>query len=533
MVALLATKDHRPRRQRVHSVVASFAPVHRFSLLMLLVVTHQSGIFPPIISPVNAEENEGIQPTMNNRVDELRSNLHLDFGSVDLTAESSAAATDVSALLGATLKGRLTDLYERAVTSSCRAKIAEHFGYFVNAIASEQSLPFTDVTFPNECGEPVYEWDNLPEGMHIGDIQNRTYQPPRNESVYIDDPAHLKLLFAVLTHDNPTATIRLIENLYEEGLHQFVIHVDGKNEDTQQTLLEYAADKDYVHILSDMYRVRVNWGGFTMVNATLQTLRYAFALDDPSRLPMEFHKLVHLSSSSYPLKPNVEIRQTLSSYPLDANFLNVIMQPTRSGNYAWHYFVECDDALHRIFQLPSLRREVAGIDMYTSSQWFIISHEFAQYLAEAAPGSMVDQYLRYIEHVVVADETFFGTVLRHTKFCHKHHNTNFLHLQFDRWESELPVAARDRRKCPMPDPDHCGRSPTTMTIDYADILELSEDLFARKVWLKLIESADSFKFTDILSHTLVPFFNTCTCSLTIQSAQMSKISLTGGAANAP
>ena len=33
----------------------------------------------------------------------------------------------------------------------------------------------------------------------------------------------------------------------------------------------------------------------------------------------------------------------------------------------------------------------------------------------------------------------------------------------------------------MPSPDHCGRSPTTMTKDYMDILELSGDLLARKV----------------------------------------------------
>ena len=86
-----------------------------------------------------------------------------------------------------------------------------------------------------------------------------------------------------------------------------------------------------------------------------------------------------------------------------------------------------------------------------------------------------------MEHVVVADESFFGTVLRHTAYCKKHHNSNFLHLQFDRWESELPAGKRDERKCPMPNPDHCGRSPTIMTVDYADILELSNELFARKV----------------------------------------------------
>ena len=32
----------------------------------------------------------------------------------------------------------------------------------------------------------------------------------------------------------------------------------------------------------------------------------------------------------------------------------------------------------------------------------------------------------------------------------------------------------------MPDPNHCGRSPTTLGLDYTDVLELSGDLFARK-----------------------------------------------------
>jgi Core-2/I-Branching enzyme len=418
-----------------------------------------------------------------NRVDTLRAKVTLKLDDVNWPADESAAARDVSILLGSTLQDRLTKLYKNANSPSCRAKIAKHYGYFINAIALEESLPFTDVTFPNECGETVYDWNDLPEGMHIGDVQNRSYEPPRNESVYIDDPSELKLLYVILTHDNANATIRLVEALYEADLHQFVIHVDAKYQETQDILLDYSFNKDYIHIVPEYSRVPVNWGGFSMVNATLQAMRYAFALDpNPSgRRPIDFHKLIHLSSSSYPLASNQEIRHKLASYPLDANFLHIIMNPTRPGNYAWHYFVECDDALHRIFQLPPLRREVNGIDMYTSSQWFIISHEFAKYLAESKPGSMVDQYLRYVEHVVVADETFFGTVLRHTEYCRKHHNTNFLHLQFDRWESELPAAKRDARKCPMPDPDHCGRSPTTMTLDYADIMELSADLFARKV----------------------------------------------------
>jgi hypothetical protein len=164
-----------------------------------------------------------------NLVDTLRAkvavNLNIDM---NWPSDENAAARDVSILLGSTLQDRLTKLYKNAKSSYCRAKIAEHFGYLINAIALEESLPLTDVSFPNECGETVYDWNDLPESMHIGDVQNRSYQPPRNESVYIDDPSDLNLLYVVLTHDNANATtgIRLVEELYEAYLHQFVMHVD-------------------------------------------------------------------------------------------------------------------------------------------------------------------------------------------------------------------------------------------------------------------------------------------------------------------
>ncbi len=43
------------------------------------------------------------------------------------------------------------------------------------------------------------------------------------------------------------------------------------------------------------------------------------------------------------------------------------------------------------------------------------------------------------------------------------------------------MEVRDERKCVMPEKDRCGRSPTTLTMDYLPVLELSNDLFARKV----------------------------------------------------
>ena len=40
---------------------------------------------------------------------------------------------------------------------------------------------------------------------------------------------------------------------------------------------------------------------------------------------------------------------------------------------------------------------------------------------------------------------------------------------------------RDERKCLMPDRDRCGRSPALLTKDYLFAIEMSDDLFARKV----------------------------------------------------
>jgi hypothetical protein len=445
-------------------------------LLFISVHAEQVPVGPPEALS-SKTEHQHFQRLLQSSWDEI------DFTDID-SHKAARSGLDQLVKDGSHMELRWAKMFEKAKTPECRAKIATHFGYFYNAIASEQSMPFSTAKFENKCPEPFYDWENLPPDMHVGHVQNRTYQPPRENATYIDDPKDLRFLYAILTHGEWHSTIRLIETLYEDG-HVFVVHVDGKenSDETYKALQKYAATRDHVHVLGSSFRVRVNWGGFSMVNATLQILQYSFNVNghcSRQRDPLVFDKVIHLASSSYPLATRSEIRQRIASFPLDANFLHVIMKPTRPSPDVWHYFVECDDSLHRIYRLNPLNNHTNGMELFTSSQWFIISREFAEYLARAEAGTFVHQYLDYIEHVVVADETFFGTVLRHTPFCLKHHNRNFLHLQFDRWESELPSNDRDPRKCMMLDPNHCGRSPTTLTADYADILELSDDLFARK-----------------------------------------------------
>ena len=360
------------------------------------------------------------------------------------------------------LHKRMVSMFETAKTHECRAMIAEHMALFVNGFAEETKFPFEDFHYPNTCEAiPRYgDWDNLPAGVKIADVQYRTYQPPKDDAPksgpgsYIENVEDLQLLYVILTHDQPEAAIRLIESVYVPGVTKYVIHVDGKEkaDPTYKRLVEYAKEmndksspQEIIRIVPNEKRVRVNWGGFTMVQATLHALHIVFGLDYYDKNPsveggdkidnphaFTFHKLVHLASTTYPLASNTEIRDTFASYPLDANFLHIILRPNNPTPSVWNYFVECDDALHRIYRIPALNFDRGnGVDIYTSSQWFIISHEFAWYLAKPPKDSFVEYYLEYIEHVVVADEAFFGTVIRNTYFCSTLHNDNFLHLQFD------------------------------------------------------------------------------------------------------
>ncbi len=418
-------------------------------------------------------------------------------------SSSAAAASSVVSHLTSSLEARLTNIFEKATSASCRAKIATHFSYFLNAIGTEEAgLPFVghrgyfqNTDARRTCPEPMLNFHKLPKNVTVESLLKRSY-PPKNQDYnqhYEFVPSdELQLLYGMLMHRDAQATLRLIDALQGKNTI-FVIHVDGKEEsdDAYHTLTQFAKERNDVHILPNNYRVRINWGGFSMVQATLNMLQYTFGLipnDDgiTKDHPLTFHKFIHLAASSYPLHSNTAIRDKLSSFPIDANFIYLIPKPLTPDPRAWHYFVECDDAIHRIYRLTPLTGRVHGVELFTSSQWFIIGRDFSRYLAYNSTetygrGSFVHEYIQYARHVVVADEHFFGTILKHTEYCTKHHNDNFLFVTFDRWESDWMLESRDRGKCLMPDPDKCGRSPTTLRKEDMFALELSGALFARKV----------------------------------------------------
>lgn len=98
------------------------------------------------------------------------------------------------------------------------------------------------------------------------------------------------------------------------------------------------------------------------------------------------------------------------------------------------------------------------------------------------------QFAQYAKHIMVADENYFSTLAMNSPYCADMvTTTNFVFLLFDKWEHENKTLADGRkvfnpdvRKCVNPNPQVCGRSPTTLTTEYRNLLQMSKMLFARK-----------------------------------------------------
>ena len=137
--------------------------------------------------------------------------------------------------------------------------------------------------------------------------------------------------------------------------------------------------------------------------------------------------------------------------------------------------------------------------MHVGSQWFSLPRHVVTWLLE---NPLPKQYESYAQYVVVADENYFSTLISNSPYCGDIVRTKNIFLLFDKWENELSgerTHTRDLRKCLSPDPDHCGRSPSTLTIQFKQLLEISHALFARKFnplnagSLELLDAIDTWR----------------------------------------
>lgn len=137
----------------------------------------------------------------------------------------------------------------------------------------------------------------------------------------------MRIAYLILAHDQPRHVGRLVEQL-DDGNARFFIHVDRKSD---IALFRQAITSERATLLNE--RLSINWGGWRMVQATLNMLRRAHSVGTS-----DYYQL--LSDSCYPIKSNRDIAAKLHASTLNYITINHQLTPQSPrfwwiGQYHW------------------------------------------------------------------------------------------------------------------------------------------------------------------------------------------------------
>jgi truncated hemoglobin YjbI len=264
----------------------------------------------------------------------------------------------------------------------------------------------------------------------------------------------MKLAHLILAHCQPEQLRRLVTKLAHGGAH-FYVHVDKKTD-----ISPFLSLTEIPNLVFIKNRIKVYWGGYSMVQATLNSFEEIIA----TGAAYDYVNL--LSGQDYPIKSTAYIHQFLSDNPgkifmnylsVDKDWQEAIPRITR------YHFINYNlpggtYRLERMINSLLPQRELpVGIDAVGRSQWFTMVPEAMTYIL---------QYMKHHKWIVrffklswAPDEMIFQTILYNSDLREKMVNNNLLYVD---WSAGLP-------------------SPKILSMEDAPALLKSDKLFARKV----------------------------------------------------
>jgi hypothetical protein len=221
--------------------------------------------------------------------------------------------------------------------------------------------------------------------------------------------------FVVLAHTDPPMLRRLVDAL---SPHPVVVHVDA-----------HADPAPFLDLPRTVYvpdRVPVNWGGFSIVEATLRAFTRALPLTRPD------DHVVLLSGQCYPSRPVGEFEQFLAEAPFrqHCRAATVFDGTTQSDHRLAQRW--CFDALPLRRSRGVSRRAISGarkalartstrrtesdflpLVPVAGSQWIALTGEC---LADLLPGASDSALKRTFRHALAPDEIYFHTLVYNSRW---------------------------------------------------------------------------------------------------------------------
>lgn len=298
----------------------------------------------------------------------------------------------------------------------------------------------------------------------------------------------MRIAYLILAHNLPSQLVELVTALDHPEKSKFYIHIDQRSTDFfDNPSLMPIMNRENVSFLKD--RVKVHWGGFSIVEATLRLLRKAVEKGD-------FEYAVLLSGQDFPIKSNKQIesffeahngKEFISYSPLPSQewdwgpdimerfecYWNVdsvvhlleTISPKRFQRLGWGVYSWLTTSAFR--SAPSLKRKfLPGLTPYGGPNWFSITARCAAYVLNYLREH--PEYCRFFAHTLNSDELFLQTLILNSPVRDQVINDA---LRFTDWETG-------------------ASSPRVLTCGDFDRLIASDSLYARKF--------DSSKYPDVV-----------------------------------
>lgn len=211
------------------------------------------------------------------------------------------------------------------------------------------------------------------------------------------------IAYFILVHRFPEQFKRLFKAIYHPE-NCYLIHLDKKT--------DAAIYKDIEIFLSNFPRTyileseNVVWGGYSMVQAELNGMKYLLNLN------VSWDFFINLSGQDYPLKSQKIIRAYLTKNKGN-NFIKIADQLSirpETMNRIENFFAESENGFTGT---PYKRAFLKDVIPYIGGQWMILTKESCKFICNSGEAKKFEDY--YL-NTLIADESFFQTVLMNTSF---------------------------------------------------------------------------------------------------------------------
>lgn len=212
-----------------------------------------------------------------------------------------------------------------------------------------------------------------------------------------------KIAYFILVHRFPKQFKRLFKAIYDSENH-YLIHIDLKAEKhVQQDVEKFLKSYSNADIMKSE---NVVWGGYSMVQSELNGMQYLLSKS------INWDFFINLSGQDFPLKSQDYIREFLGNNR-DKNFIKVANQATDrpdTMNRIENYFQETSNGFSG---KPHKRAFMKNVTSYIGGQWMILTRSCCEFICSS---SEVRKFEDFYRNTLIADESFFQTVLMNTSF---------------------------------------------------------------------------------------------------------------------